>query len=326
MLSLVLSVVLAQAEPAQAPQQFADLGDVKLVSGETIRGCKIGFRTLGTLNAEKSNAVLVPTAITQQSADIVDWVSGKRALFDATPYFVILVDSLADGVSCSPSNSTSQHGAAFPQITMEDMVDAEHALVTRTLGISHLHAVTSVSMGGMQVFQWAVRYPDFMDEAIPIVGSPQPTSADLLLYRTQDATLPNMNAVRLLLTMNVFTPQYRATHTTRDGFEKFVAAATDPGNSSFDSADWHAQVQTMLKLDVANGGSLEAAARRVHARMLIISSEQDHAVYPGPALEFARLLHAQTLVLHGDCGHVAPFCEVDKVRPVVDSFLQRANQ
>jgi homoserine O-acetyltransferase len=57
--------------------------------------------------------------------------------------------------------------------------------------------------------------------------------------------------------------------------------------------------------------------------MLIVVSQQDHAVNPAPALEFARLVHAQTLVLHGECGHVAAFCEVDAIRPVIDAFLSR---
>ncbi len=318
-LSLVQTRALAQSAPAA--QQFADLGDFKLVSGESIQACKLGYRTLGQLNAAKSNAILMPTPFTSQSADLLDWVSGNEPLFDPSPYFLVIVDTLGDGVSCSPSTSVSQHGAAFPRFTIEDMVEAEHTLVTRTLGLSHLHAVIGVSMAGMQTFQWTVQYPEFMDEAIPIVGSPRPTSYDLLFYHTQEAALPNMTAARLLLTMNVYTPQYRVEHTSRSEFETFVKNAT-ASDSTFDSSDWRAQVEAMLALDVAHGGALSAAATRVRARMLIVASQQDHAVNPGPALEFAQLVNAQTLVLQGDCGHIAPFCEVDKVRPVIDAFLR----
>jgi homoserine O-acetyltransferase len=202
------------------------------------------------------------------------------------------------------------------------MVAAEHLLVTRTLGLSHLHAVMSISMGGMQTFQWVVSYPEFMDEAIPIVGSPRPTSYDLLFYRAQVAVLPDLGAAHLILTMGVFTPQYRIKHTSRSGFESFVKAVTTASDGAFDASDRRAQLEAMLALDVAHGGPLSAAAARVRARMLIVVSQQDQAVNPGPALEFARLVHAHTLVLHGDCGHVAAFCEVDVIRPVIESFLR----
>jgi homoserine O-acetyltransferase/O-succinyltransferase len=82
-----------------------------------------------------------------------------------------------------------------------------------------------------------------------------------------------------------------------------------------------------MSLDVSApfGGSMERAAASVKARVLVVVAAQDHVVTPGPAKEFARLLgaKAQLLTLEGDCGHLAPGCEWQKLNPAVTDFLAR---
>ncbi|MGC1784858.1 MAG: alpha/beta fold hydrolase, partial [Acidobacteriaceae bacterium] len=177
-------------QPADGQQQFADIGACKLVSGQQIDHCRLGYRTWGTLNAARSNAVLFPTWFSGTTANLADAVK-PEGLVDPTKYFVIVVDALGDGVSISPSNSTTQHGPDFPAFTIQDMVNAEHRLATETLGLKHLHAVMGISMGGQQTFEWMVDYPGFMDIAIPMVGSPRPNSRDLLLYRADADAVKN---------------------------------------------------------------------------------------------------------------------------------------
>lgn len=323
------------AHELHAPQQFGNLGDLRLQNGQIIHGCKLGYRTLGKLNGTKSNAVLYPTWFTGSSGDLLPTL-GPTHFFDPSPYFVILVDALGDGISCSPSNSATQHGIAFPHFGIRDMVDAEHQLVTQNLGLHHVRAVMGMSMGGMQTLSWIVRYPTFMDAAISIVGSPRLTSYDMLLWRTEEAAMlsdpayaggryakaPALPAVQLIHNLNLTTPDYRVEHTDPRSFDRFFRATSATTNGAFDANDWRWQIHAMLGQDIAAGRSMRSAARLVRARVLVINARQDHMVNPIPALGFAPLIGARTIVLTGNCGHIAPICEAATMRPGIEATLR----
>ena len=233
-LLLAIPVLLlnpTRSAAADGDQQFADLGVCKLANGQQIENCRIGYRTWGTLNDGHSNAILFPSWFSGNSANMAAFV-GADKMIDPANFFLIAVDALGDGVSSSPSNSTTQHGPAFPAFTTRDMVNAEYRLATEKLGLKHLHAVMGISMGGMQTFEWIVNYPDFMDVAIPIVGSTKLTGYDLLLWRSEEDALktdpawqgghytqpPPMGAVETLHSMNVSTPAHYAREYPPDKF------------------------------------------------------------------------------------------------------------
>lgn len=331
---LLFSVFLqAQTLP---PLQYASLGDLKLENGSVIHDCKLGYRTLGDLNATRSNAVLFPTWFLGKSGDIAAGL-GPGSYVDTSKYFVIVVDSLGNGVSCSPSNSATQHGVDFPQFSIRDMVYSEYRLVTETLHLQHLHAVMGISMGGIQTFQWIVSYPDFMDLAIPIVGTPQMSSYDLLLWNMELKALesdpayqngkytqtPPLPLVALIHNKNLSTPDFIANHTTREGFHQYFDQIVANGDRLMDANDYRWQLQALIGHDIAHGGSLYDAANKVKAKVLVVSATQDHMVNPLPAIGFARLIHAQVFLLESDCGHMAPGCESAKMDPVVAQFLSQ---
>jgi homoserine O-acetyltransferase len=332
---LALALSHLQASAADGDQQIGQLHTCKLANNREIDDCFIGYRTWGTLNARQSNAILWPSWFSGNSNNIAAFV-GADKMIDPAKFFLIAVDALGDGVSSSPSNSGDQHGTHFPQFTIGDMVDAEYRLATEVLHLKHLHAVAGISMGGLQTFEWMVKYPTFMDLAVPIVGSPRLTSYDLLLWQAeveaaQDDPLfqggnyterPKLPLVEFIHTMNLSTPAHYARSITRDGYEKEQETYYKKGILPFDANDWLAQLEAIIHHDVAKGGAMEAAARKVKAKVMVVVAAQDHMVNPQPALDFASLIHAQTLVLESDCGHLATGCESGKMFPAVKTFLE----
>jgi homoserine O-acetyltransferase len=325
--------IRAKAASADGAQRYAELGNCKLESGQEITNCRLGYRAWGKLDPEGSNAILFPTWFTGTTAPLVGNV-GSASMLDPAKYFIIAVDALGDGVSSSPSNSTTQPRMAFPAFTTRDMVRAEYRLATETLHLKHLRAVMGISMGGMQTFEWIADYPGFMDLAIPIVGSTRLTPYDLVLWRAEEDAIradpawrggnydktPAMEQVAILHDMNLSTPS----HYNREagtGFAARYEGYKASGATEFDANDRLYQLEAMIHHDIAHGGSMEDAAKSVRAKVLVVASEQDHMVNPGPALEFAKLLGAKTLLLTSDCGHLAPGCEANKVNPAVQAFL-----
>ena len=327
------------AQPqSEGSQQFADLGDLRLRSGAVIHDFRLGYRTLGKLNAEKSNAILWPSWLGGKSQDLLPSV-GPDKWVDSTRYFVILVDAIADGVTTSPSNSKSQPLMKFPEFTIRDMVDSEHRLATEVFHLTHLRAVMGISMGGMQTFEWGIAYPDFMDLLVPIVGSPQSTSYDKLLWTAQidaieldpawnhgNPTAPmdrSLGLVEEIGSMNLTSPAYRVAHTKPDGINALVTEIRNSSRGDGGNAcDRIRQRQAIMALDIPaelGVATLEQAAPKVHAKLLVIVSPEDHMVTPEPAMELAAAAGAPLVKLDSPCGHLSPGCI--SVGPTVSRFL-----
>ncbi len=147
------------------------LGDVVLQSGATLRDAKLAFKTFGTLNADRSNAIVYPTWYSGRHYDN-EWLIGPGRALDPDKYFIIIPNMFCNGLSSSPSNTPEpRNGPRFPRVTAYDNVRQQHRLVTEKFGITTLPLVTGWSMGALQTYHWGCLYPDMVQRILPFQGS-----------------------------------------------------------------------------------------------------------------------------------------------------------
>ncbi|WP_300558400.1 homoserine O-acetyltransferase [Limnohabitans sp. Rim8] len=159
-----------------------------LQSGAAIRGYSLSYETYGTLNADKSNAVLICHALnashhvagvyTDQPKNLGWWdnMIGPGKSLDTDQFFVIGVNNLG---SCFGSTGPMHvnpdtgrvYGADFPVVTVEDWVNAQARLLD-VLGIEQLAAVMGGSLGGMQALSWTLQYPQRVKHAVVVASAP----------------------------------------------------------------------------------------------------------------------------------------------------------
>ncbi len=145
--------------------------DFRFHTGEVFPEVRLHYRTIGEPTGEPV-LVLHGTAgsgASMLSKDFAGELFGPGQPLDASRYYIILPDALGTGKSTRPSDGLR---AKFPRYDYDDMVNAQHRLVTEGLGVKHLRLVIGNSMGGMQAWLWAVRFPDAMDAIVPMACLP----------------------------------------------------------------------------------------------------------------------------------------------------------
>jgi homoserine O-acetyltransferase len=175
MLAMTVLPAAAQA-PALAGRQAGDfvLKDFRFHTGEVLPDLKQHYVTLGN---PKGDAVLILHGTGGTGAGLI---GGLRQLFapgaplDLASHYVILPDAIGHGASSKPSDGLR---ARFPRYNYDDMVQAQYRLLTEGLGVRHLRLVMGNSMGGMESWVWAVRYPAMMDGVVPLASQPSAMAA-----------------------------------------------------------------------------------------------------------------------------------------------------
>lgn len=178
----------ASAFPGQTEGNFI-IRDFHFNSGEVLPELRLHYVTLGTphrnASGEIDNAVLLLHSTGGDTTELLESdfsgpLYGPGQPFDLSKFYVIIPDSIGHGKSSKPSDGMRAH---FPHYGYEDMVAAQHRLVTEKLGVTHLRLVMGLSMGGMHTWLWGERYPEMVDGLFPISALPVETGGRNRLWR-----------------------------------------------------------------------------------------------------------------------------------------------
>lgn len=260
--------------------------DFKFHTGEVMPEVTLHYRTIGS---PANEAVLVLHGTAGSSANMLgrnfaDELFGPGQPLDANKYFIILPDSLGTGKSTRPSSSGLR--MKFPKYNYDDMVQAQYRLVTEGLGVKHLRMIIGNSMGGMQTWVWATKYPDMMDAAVPMACQPGAMSgrnwmlrrllADSIRndpewnngnYTTQPRNMPRLLTYFSIATSNGNIALYNAAPTAAQGDALLAKRIATPFRG--DANDVLYQWESSADYDPSPG------LDRIQAMVLAINSADD---------------------------------------------------
>jgi homoserine O-acetyltransferase len=202
--------------------------DFRFSTGEVMSEVRLHYRTIGDPTGEP---VLVlhgtnGTGASMLTPEFAGELFGRGQPIDAERHFIILPDAIGTGGSSKPSDGLR---ARFPADNYDDMVLAQHRLLTEHLSIRHLRLLIGNSMGGMHAWMWGVRYPDFMDALVPMASQPTEMSGRNWMLR------------RMLIEIVRNDPEYQAGNYTSQPsslrlLNAFFSLATNGGTLAFQKA------------------------------------------------------------------------------------------
>ncbi len=280
------------------PQQTGrfDLGDTTMLSGATLSGAFLSYKTHGTLAPGRDNVVLYPTSYGAQHPDL-EWLIGPDGVLDPSRWFIVQPDMFGNGLSASPSNTP-----AYPdRVTAWDNVQAQRRLLRERLGIERLACVYGWSMGAQQAYHWAAIFPEAVERIVVNCGSARTSVHNQVFLASLMATLEaapehlgdGRFAAQPMAAMRAFGRIYAGWALSQDFYRAglHLSALGAPDLDTFLRTDWeerfarrpaanhYAQLRCWFAGDIsANplyGGDLAAALRAIRARVLLMPGATD---------------------------------------------------
>ncbi|KAG0559789.1 hypothetical protein KC19_10G129200 [Ceratodon purpureus] len=310
---------------------FFEMGDFVLREGATLRGAKLAYKTWGTMNEDRSNAIVYPSWFSARHWEN-DWLIGPGMGLDPCKYFIIVPNMLGNGLSTSPSNCPPPYNKArFPKIRVEDNVRAQYKLVTEKFGIRRLKLVIGWAMGASQAFQWATSFPDMVERILPFCGSARTSPHNFVFLEGVKAALTADNLYQDGWYEKIPTKGLRAAARVYAGWgfsqsfywnevwremgyssledflvgfwEGFFLDRRDPNNLLTMLWTWQ---NGNIGLTQGFEGSVEKALASIRAKAIVMPAQQD-LYYPvsDEEYEVKFMQNAELRVIPGVWGHYA---------------------
>lgn len=339
--------------------QFYDLPEpFPLESGEVLSEVQVAYRTWGTLNATQDNAVLVCHALTG-SADVDRWwepLLGSGRSLDVDQDFIICSNILGScygttGATSINPDTEKPYGSTFPSITIRDMVRLQ-AVLLEALNVRSLKLVIGGSLGGMQVLEWAILYPEKVT-AIAVIAAPRHHSAWCIgiseaqrqaIYAdpswqngnyseqpAQGLAAARMMAMSFYRSWASFAERF-GRQADQSGFEivNYLRYQGQKFVDRFDANTYITLTQAMDSHNVAHRENYRSVLARIRQPTLIVSISSDVLYPPVEQEELAALIpNANLVILQSSHGHDAFLMDMTELNDLIVVFrnaLQRTWQ
>ena len=320
-------------------RKFIKIGDLLLENGETLPDITIAYQSWGTLNAQKSNAILVNHAMTGWS-DVPGWwpqMVGPGLPFDTDKYFVLCPNVIG---GCQGSTGPSsiapdgkRYGSRFPIVTIRDMVSAEIAF-SDALGIDKYLLAVGPSLGGMRSLEWAVQLPERVS-AICTIGSSAVATGDQIgtfsvqiqaiksdpyfnggdYYEQERGPVAGMGIARRIAHLTYrtesemdvrFGRQLQGDETGRYAVQSYLDHQANKLAKRFDANTYIALTDAMNSHDIGRerGGVVKALAS-VKVPVVVVSIDTDRLFVPRLQVEISELVPTAEppIVISSEFGH-----------------------
>lgn len=324
-----------------------NLGDFQFQSGVVVPDVKLAYQTRGTLSPKKDNAILFPTFLGSEPDALDRWIGPGRPL-DPEKYFIIMPGHFGLDPTTSPSNTAAPYErGAFPAVHIADDVIAQHRLITEQWGIEELQLVLGWSVGSLQTFEWAVRFPDVVKRMASIAGAPKPSPwTKLWLFSALEEQITSdpgwrngfyddprevQAGVRRMAHVTAMTLPPIGFYTEgAEVWKPLGFASTDDVVKRFFEAFWGpkdpngivTQARKARAADPARGGDINEALASIKAKTLVVAFTRDFMFPPEESKRDAEKIPGATYKeISSVFGHLATFALSEQDVKAVDSAL-----